>query len=325
MKTNRTQIDNNLTHNVFGPVPSRRLGRSIGINNIPPKICTYGCIYCQVGRTTHFTVHRQPFYDPNELLDLVREKVNYFEWAGESIDALTIVPDGEPTLDSQLGALIYGLKKFDIPVAVITNASLLWMPSVRNDLLAADWVSLKIDAVSETLWRKINHPTRDLSFQAVLEGMNIFAREFGGTLMTESMFIQGLNEHLSHARVLAEFIAQVNPRIAYIAVPTRPPAVGSIQAADGETLTRIFHLFETAGLDAEYLIGYEGNAFSSTGDAKNDLLSITAVHPMRHDAVEALLRRNKASWRVVDDLVTEKQLLKIKFDNFVYYARQSRT
>lgn len=312
---------------VFGPVPSRRLGRSIGINNIPPKTCSYGCIYCQVGRTTHLQTQRQTFFEPDELFRQVRDKLNQLHQANESIDFLTVVPDGEPTLDLQLGTLVDKLKTLDLPVAVITNASLLWEPSVRHDLMSADWVSLKIDAVTETLWRKINRPARDLDLPTVLEGLGLFAKEFSGTLVTESMFVKDLNEHLLHASQLAEFIKTLNPEIAYIAIPTRPPAVRTVKPADSEALARIYHTFKRQELNAEYLIGYEGNAFASSGNVKDDLLSITAVHPMRQDAVHELLRRTHAPWQNVEDLLSQNQLVKIEFDNSVYYARQleSRT
>jgi wyosine [tRNA(Phe)-imidazoG37] synthetase (radical SAM superfamily) len=133
----------------FGPVPSRRLGRSLGINNIPPKVCTYACVYCQVGRTTEMTIGRRTFYDPDEVLQDVQEKISKSDEAGEPIDYLTFVPDGEPTLDTNLGREIDLLTPLGIPIAVITNNSLLSRQDVRDDLVGADWVSLKVDAVGE--------------------------------------------------------------------------------------------------------------------------------------------------------------------------------
>ena len=129
----------------FGPVPSRRLGRSLGINNIPPKVCSYSCAYCQVGRTTQMEVERRPFYRPEEILDEVREKVENSWEQGKAIDYLTFVPDGEPTLDINLGREIEILKPLGIKVAVISNASLIWNEGVREVLSKADWVSLKVE------------------------------------------------------------------------------------------------------------------------------------------------------------------------------------
>ncbi|HIC92765.1 MAG TPA: radical SAM protein, partial [Anaerolineae bacterium] len=124
----------------FGPVPSRRLGRSLGVNNIPPKVCTYSCVYCQLGRTTGMQVKRQTFYRPGELLRDVEEKVRSARGAGEAIDYLTFVPDGEPTLDLGLGRAIELLRPLGIKIAVLTNASLLWREDVREELMRADWV-----------------------------------------------------------------------------------------------------------------------------------------------------------------------------------------
>ena len=119
----------------FGPVPSRRLGYSLGINNIPAKYCTYSCVYCQVGRTTHMTLDRQEFYPVDQILAEVGQKVTEVAQAGKKIDYLTLVPDGEPTLDLNLGKVISGLKQFEIPVAVISNASLIDQIDVQDELM----------------------------------------------------------------------------------------------------------------------------------------------------------------------------------------------
>jgi len=116
----------------FGPVPSRRLGRSLGINNIPPKICTYSCVYCQVGQTIQMQVHRKDYYDPDKILKDVQTKIEKVQARGDTIDYLTFVPDGEPTLDINLGQEIEMLGEFGIKIAVITNASLLWREVFRN-------------------------------------------------------------------------------------------------------------------------------------------------------------------------------------------------
>ena len=140
----------------FGPVPSRRLGRSLGINNIPPKVCTYSCVYCQVGKTRRMQVERCPFYEPEGIFKSVRKQVLKAKKRGESIDYLTFVPDGEPTLDTNLGDEIDLLKSIGIKIAIITNASLIYREDVREDLMKADWVSLKLDSIRKASWRKIN-------------------------------------------------------------------------------------------------------------------------------------------------------------------------
>ena len=141
---------------VFGPVPSRRLGRSLGVNNIPPKACSYSCVYCQLGRTANVQVTRREFYNP---VDILREAKSKYENAislGESIDYITFVPDGEPTLDYRLGETLELLQSIGAKVGVISNASLISEQSVRDDLARADWVSLKIDAIDKRTWKQIN-------------------------------------------------------------------------------------------------------------------------------------------------------------------------
>lgn len=144
----------------FGPVPSRRLGRSLGINNIPHKACTYSCSYCQVGRTIHKEVDRRVFYQPDEIFGDVNDKVEKAGKMHEHIDYLTFVPDGEPTLDINIGLEIDLLRSFGVKIGVITNGSLLWREDVRTELMNADWVSVKVDSVIEKPWCTVNRPRR---------------------------------------------------------------------------------------------------------------------------------------------------------------------
>jgi wyosine [tRNA(Phe)-imidazoG37] synthetase (radical SAM superfamily) len=208
----------------FGPVPSRRLGKSLGINNIPAKTCSYSCLYCQLGRTTNMTTERQAFYKPEDIFKEVERKVDEAVSRNERIDYLTFVPDGEPTLDVNLGKEISILKQIEIPIAVITNASLIRRKDVKEDLLEANLVSLKVDAVSEDLWRRINRSHKDLKLNAVLEGVTEFADEFKGTIISETMLVDGVN-YGSEFEKTADFLKNLK-RLdkAYVAIPTRPPA-----------------------------------------------------------------------------------------------------
>ena len=208
----------------FGPVPSRRLGRSLGINNIPPKVCPYACVYCQLGRTSQMQVARQPFYEPEEIVQVVQAKVNGCRAAGESLDYLTFVPDGEPTLDINLGRELELLRPLGISLAVITCAALIWREDVRAELGQADWVSLKIDAVTVEIWRRLNRPYGTLSLSAILAGAREFAAAFNGQLVTETMLVDGVNDSPAQLAEMAEWLAQLAPDVAYLSIPTRPPA-----------------------------------------------------------------------------------------------------
>jgi len=306
----------------FGPVPSRRLGQSLGINNIPPKICTYSCIYCQLGRTLKMRVDRQKFYTPENVFHQVQEKITKVAREGSKIDYLTFVPDGEPTLDIQLGREIELLRNLDIKIAVITNASLLWREDVRQHLYAADWISLKVDAVEEKIWRKIDRPHRFLSLQDILNGIREIATFFKGVLTTETMLVGGVNDSENHLQKIAQFLEEIQPSTAYLAIPTRPPAEKNVHSPGERAITAAYQIFKGKLKKVELLTGYEGTGFAATDNPEDDLLAITSVHPMREDAVARLLSRTENDWSLVDQLLTEKKLTKIRYLGQTFYLRK---
>ena len=311
---------------VFGPVPSRRLGRSLGINNIPPKACTYSCVYCQVGKTTNKTVDRQAFFKPDALTSEVKRKIDEVIAREEKIDYLAFVPDGEPTLDLNISEEISVLKQTGMPTAVITNASLLCRDDVKDDLQKADFVSLKVDAVSEDLWRKVNRPHKDLRLNMVLEGIREFAEEFRGTVVSETMLIGNIDYGDEFERI-AEFLTELKKlNKAYIAIPTRPPTENWIKRAKEDVLNAAFQAFSKrlGASRVEYLMGYEGNDFASTGNVEQDLLSITAVHPMREEAVKKLLKKAAVGWQVVEKLLGENKLVELEYEGNTYYLRKTQ-
>ena len=308
---------------VFGPVPSRRLGQSLGINNIPPKICSYSCIYCQLGRTNNMQINREKFYKPEEIMHAVANKVKKAKEREESIDYLTFVPDGEPTLDINLGKEIGLLKSLSlgIKIAVITNSSLIWKEDVRDDLHKADWVSLKIDAVNQDIWRRIDRPYGSLKLDKIQEGISEFSHTFNGELATETMLIKDVNDGTKAVEQVADFIAGLNPKKGYISIPTRPPAEEGVTPASEYKVNMAYQIFKERGIDAEYLIGYEGNAFSSTGNLREDILSITAVHPLREEGINVLLNKTGESWDLIEELLDEKKIIEIEYKNKKFYLR----
>ena len=306
----------------FGPVPSRRLGRSLGINNIPPKACSYSCVYCQVGPTRATEIVPRKFYTPDQIYQAVEKHLVQTREKDDRVDYLTFVPDGEPTLDSRLSESIERLRPLGIPVAIISNASLIWHKEVRKSLMNADWVSLKVDAIDETLWRRINRPHPSLDHQAILDGMSVFTNDFRGTLVTESMIVKDLNDNDHAANDLAGFLGKLGPDIAYLSVPTRPPTEKSVHAPDEATLNRIYQIISRKVKNLELLTGYEGNAFASTGDVAEDLLSISSVHPMREEAVRKLLDKAGTHWRVVEQLIADEQLQMTEYEGRKFYVRR---
>ena len=305
----------------FGPVPSRRLGRSLGINNIPPKVCSYSCVYCQVGKTSRMQVDRTPFYDPREIYRDVRKKIAKASKKGESVDYLTFVPDGEPTLDVNLGDEIELLKSLGLKIGVITNGSLAWRKDVRAELAKADWVSYKIDSISEKIWRQINRPQRTLKPETIWAGMLEFADGYSGTLVTETMLVKGINDSAESFRKIAQFLNHLQPVKAYLAVPTRPPAEKWVRPPDANVINEAFQIFNEKPFQVEYLIGYEGDAFAFTGDAQKDLLSITAVHPMREKAVKAFLEKAGKDWSIIRRMIAGDSIIETAYGGEKFYIR----
>lgn len=306
---------------VFGPVPSRRLGRSLGINHIPPKVCTYSCAYCQLGRTMGMRAKRQAFFEAAAVEAAVRDQIAAAQRFGEPIDFLAFVPDGEPTLDVNLGRSIRALRTLGIPIAVITNGSLLDDPEVRADLAEADWVSVKVDAVREACWRRIDRPHGDLVLDSILEGARQFAPSFTGDFKTETMLLDGVNDGEEELQATARFLGEIRPKTAYISVPTRPPAEAWVRAPGEGGLARAHEIFHERLPRVELLSSYEGDAFASSGDAKRDLLSITAVHPMRESAVLSTLEKSGAGWKVVLGLLQTGELVEVTYGSHRYYLR----
>ncbi len=303
----------------FGPVPSRRLGRSLGINNIPPKVCTYSCLYCQIGRTAHMRIGRELFYGPRRIFAAVRARVEQLEASGETLDYLTFVSDGEPTLDAALGREIRRLKALGFPIAVISNSSLLSHADVRQELAAADWVSLKVDSVREEVWRRLDRPHPRLRLDDILEGIRIFRRGFAGKLVTETMLVRSVNDSEEQLWDLGSYLAQLAPATAYLSIPHRPPAETWVQPPTEESLAGAWALVSQRVQHVELLTGYEGDAFAGEADVEHGLLSIAAVHPMREDAVAAYVERAGRGWEVVAALVAQGRLVEVEHGGHRFY------
>ncbi len=305
----------------FGPVPSRRLGKSLGINNIvSPKTCCYGCVYCQVGKTIKKSNKRETFFSPETIFEKVRQHLKKLN--KENLpDYLTFVSNGEPTLDQNLGNSIFLLKELGFPVAVITNGSLLFYESVREDLLHADWVSIKMDAGDVNTWQKVNQPAPGLNFEIHLENINLFSSIYKGTLCTETMIIKELNDSVENFSSLAELIRTINPHKAYMAIPIRPPALKTAILPDTEIMNFAWQIFKKSGIETEFLTGFEGVETGFTGNIYEDILNITAVHPLREDTLDNLLRHDDANYEVVKSLIKQRLIQVTNYNGKKFYLR----
>lgn len=307
---------------VFGPVPSRRLGRSLGINNIPPKRCTYSCIYCQIGRTSKMSSERNIFYQPEYIFESVKSKVKDTIHKGGIIDYLTFVPDGEPTLDKNLGMEIDLLKSLGLKIAIITNSSLLGLDDVRMDLYKADLVSVKVDSIDPEIWKKINRPYRALELEEIKSGLIEFSKNFKGILFTETMLIRDYNDTPIDLNNTASFIKRINPQKSFISVPIRPPAEKSVDIPKEDTINLAYQIFKENNLETELLMGYEGNDFFYSGNVEEELLSIVSVHPMRKDALDTYLRKADRGFDIVTNMLEKGKIREINYKGKKYYLRK---
>ncbi|MCM8806236.1 MAG: radical SAM protein [Candidatus Omnitrophica bacterium] len=305
---------------IFGPVPSRRFGKSLGINNVPyPKKCTYSCVYCQIGRTFDFRIEREEFYKPEEIEKQVDEVIESLN--DKRIDYISFVPDGEPTLDINLGKSIDRLKKFGIKIAVITNSSLIWRKDVRDDLKKADTVSLKIDAVSEDIWKKIDRPHKDLNLNKILEGIRIFSSEFKGELFTETLFIKSINDREEEIEKIGEFLKEVKPSIAYIGYPTRPPAEKWVEIPEERKIDFAYIVFKDKKINVKVMEKKE-EKFGYTGDLTKDILSIVSVHPMSRKEIEQFINENKGDVKIIGSLIERNEIEEVEYKSEKYYRRK---
>ncbi len=313
---------------IFGPVPSRRLGRSLGVNHIPPKICTYACRYCQLGDAITMTAQRRPFFDPPAIEEEAARKLEELAPSGKAVDYMAFVPDGEPTLDLRLGEMAKRLKRFGVPLAIISNASLISLPAVREELALFDWVSLKMDAVRRDIWHALDRPHKDLSLENILEGVQEFARSYSGHLETETMLVKGYNDGEDHLEELAAFLEPLAPAVCRLSSPTRPPACSDVTWVEEQRLAAATAIFQEHHLHVRILNAYEGNDFTRTGDLREALLSILSVHPMKEIAVAHFLEDHEESpgdGRVLlEELLQEEEIITTLWREERFYARNLR-
>jgi wyosine [tRNA(Phe)-imidazoG37] synthetase (radical SAM superfamily) len=256
------------------------------------------------------------------VVEAVTRRVLVLRERGEQVDVLTFVPDGEPTLDRRLAEEIEGLRALGLRIAVISNGSLCSREDVRFALGRADWVSLKVDTVDDAVWRRLNRPEPSLAMETVLDGMLRFAREFGGELVSETMLVPDLNDGDDALAATAAFLARLRPRVAFLAAPTRPPAEPWVRPPTEEAVNRAYQCFAARLPRVELLTGFEGTEFGSSGVAAEDLLAVTAVHPLREDAALALLARAGAERIVLERLVREDALRPVVYQGHTFYVRR---
>jgi wyosine [tRNA(Phe)-imidazoG37] synthetase (radical SAM superfamily) len=273
---------------VFGPVPSRRLGKSLGIDPIPLKTCNWNCVYCQLGRTRPLKTMRYEFFPPEEILAEVEQALD--SHAPGDIDWVTFVGSGETTLHNSIGWMIGEVKSLTtLLVAVITNGSLLYQPDMRHELLSADAVLPSLDAGNALLYRKINRPHPAVSYRKLVDGLVAFRKEYRGKLWLEVMLVGGLNDTEKALEEIASVMKRIQPDEIHILQPDRPPAETWVQPPEEEALLRAQAIF---GDQARVIHPSIGDFSLAVSDSLVDaVIGIITRHPMREEELIQTLNR----------------------------------
>ncbi len=297
---------------IFGPVPSRRLGRSLGIDLIPSKTCTYDCLYCQVGRTTQKTIERKSWISIDEIITELKGKLS------TKPDFITLSGSGEPTLNSDCGLLIEKIKQItDVPVAVITNGSLLFMPEVRNSLKRADVVMPTLVAGDEETFKKIHRPTPEITFDKMLQGLIDFKKEFTGKYWLEVFIIAGLNDSDRQIDKIAACIEKIRPDKVQLNTITRPPS----ENVESVSKLRLAQIAKRIYKNAEVIADFKSN--DKTGDfniKSNDVVEMLKRRPCSADDIAAGLKISKIEvLKHIEELTKSGKIEAVRQNGNIYY------
>jgi len=298
---------------VFGPVPSRRLGRSLGIDLVPFKTCSYDCVYCQLGRTTVKTTERREWVP----LDLVLEQVQRRLPSGP--DYITLSGSGEPTLFSRIGELIVRIKDMtDIPVAVLTNGSLLWQKAVRDDLQQADLVIPSLDAGNERMFQYVNRPAPELSFDQMVDGLVTFREQYEGQYWLEVFLLGGVTDVQAEVEAIARAVQRVGPHRVQLNTVSRPPGEDFAFPVPPDEMARLApRIAENAEVVADYRHVHQQPAFAARG---GDVLELLRRRPCTIEDIASGLgmHRNEAA-KYIEQFLAEGRLDSKKRSYRTYY------
>ena len=300
---------------IYGPVPSRRLGYSLGVDILPFKTCSMDCVYCQLGSGAKTTVRRKEYVPAAAVLAQIRAALA----GSQRIDAVTFSGSGEPGLNSGIGKIIRGLKRTtDIPVVVLTNSSCLVSQKGRQEFLAADIVVPSLDAATPRIFQKINRPHASLKVDKIIDGLVRFRREFTGRIWLEIMLVKGVNDGPVHLKKLKEAVARIRPDKVQLNTVVRPPAERSARPLNRAQLEKIRVFF---GENAEIIADFKaGGRQADAGHIRQAILAAVRRRPMTvRDMSLSLGRPVEEIRRYADDLVEQGRLDRLRHKKSDYY------
>ena len=325
---------------IFGPVPSRRLGISLGVDLVPFKTCTFNCIYCQLGRTTNQTLKRKEYIKAQDILKELHRFLSHHQITRSPDNLITHPPDyitlsgsGEPTLNSKIGEIISGIKKMtSIPVAVLTNGSLLYRREVRGSLKKADLVIPSLDAASVKTFRKINRPGKTLKVEKIIKGLVDFKKEYRGKIWLEVMLVKGINDSKEELENLKKAIAEIKPDRVQLNTVARPPYEKFAKALNNRELERIKNLFgppawKASGLEGpptEVIIDFERRALpEKMKDLKKGIVTILERRPATlKDLADGLGVHRNEVLKYLALLEKEKKIKPLSYKGKRYYQAE---
>lgn len=305
---------------VYGPVPSRRLGLSLGVDLVPYKVCSYDCIYCQLGRTKKKVIERKPYLPVEKILDQVYQKLK----EGVRADYITVAGSGEPTLNSEIGSLIHDIKRHTkIPVAVLTNGSLLGDSRVRESIMEADVVLPSLDAHNQEGFEAINRPHPDIKFDAMVNGLMTFRNEYAGAIWLEVFILDGINATETDALQFKHWIDKIHPQKIQVNTAVRPSAETYARQVSAKKLARFC---EILGDKAEVIAPFtDSEKHTRKANIEEDLLSLLARRPCTLDDISSGLNVHKNEiLKYIEPLVENHSINVMTRGSVVYYRRNSQ-
>jgi len=289
---------------IFGPVPSRRLGHSLGVDLVPYKVCTFDCIYCELGRTTVKTMERKEYYPVKEILKelslKLKEKIK--------IDYITIAGSGEPTLYSKIKELITEIKEItDIPVAILTNSSLLWDKNVREDIKDADLIMPSLDAGDEICFNKVNRPFKDLSFKKIIEGLIEFSCNYKNKIWLEVLLVKDITANDEQVRKIAELTKNLKVDKIQLNTVNRPPAESFAHPISIDEMNYYKNFFmNNSEIINNNFKAYDNEMFKAK---ENDIINLVKRRPCSIDDISLGLQIHKnETIKLLAKLLKDKKL-----------------
>ena len=304
---------------MYGPVPSRRLGLSLGIDIVPFKLCTLDCVYCQLGRTTEKTIERSDFAPVNDVLAELKNKLS----EGLEADFVTISGSGEPTLHLRLGEIVDEIKKItDIPVAIITNSTLLYRPDVRADCAKADVVVPSLDAGDEQTFHKINRPHKDISIEKVISGLCAFRSEYTGQIWLEVFVIDGFNTNTEQLSKIKEAVERICPNKIQLNTAVRPTSEAGIKRLNAEQLN---YIAAQVGQKCEVVADFPPTCTTKNIDNKaKDVLSMLKRRPCSvNDICSSLGINPNEALKYISYLQNNKVIVSEQQDGITFFKALS--